>query len=539
MKKYLLLIFILSFFKINSQNIKVYSGTYKGGVAKYQYFENKDYERIFDGYFHYSSDINNTTINGNFKNNQKIGVWTYTDNVKAYNEIIKIEGKYLNDKKNGFWTYSKNQLDNKSKSYSITLNFHNDTIIGKFNIPYLKGEFDNSGKFIGIWNYKKDDTEFIAEFKDNIIIKLINRSISDGKIYFKYIPVLDSIKFDELRIKSPNKEQKAEFFFERNSFIDKSYSVYGVEYYDNLNGFELFIETVKKLFNNLDCLDEHNFSPLVNNIKLTNPEIIITKNIHKDIQITNDALNDILHGNEKKQNNNINRNERNLETRSSYSLSGRKTLNNSRPIYNCKEEGIVVVQITVDKNGNVIDAKPGVRGTTNKANCLFNQAKIAAMNTKWTTSLDGAEKQIGTIQYNFSNRFEQIENNKEINYTLLDSNKNPINKSEDIEENDVFNSAGVEVIPEFPGGPEKMKTFIKNNFIQPKEPSLNGYIITSFIVEIDGSLSDIKILKDPGFGTNQELIRVMGLFPKWKPAQQNGKKVRCSYLINLKIDNNK
>lgn len=87
---------------------------------------------------------------------------------------------------------------------------------------------------------------------------------------------------------------------------------------------------------------------------------------------------------------------------SGYALNGRKALTKPSPAYNCNEEGVVVVQITVDKNGNVIEAKPGARGTTNAANCLASQAKIAAMNTKWSASPDGTEKQVGTIRYNFS-----------------------------------------------------------------------------------------------------------------------------------------
>ncbi|MES2747458.1 MAG: energy transducer TonB [Bacteroidota bacterium] len=87
---------------------------------------------------------------------------------------------------------------------------------------------------------------------------------------------------------------------------------------------------------------------------------------------------------------------------SGYSLGNRKALTKPAPAYNCNEEGWVVVQITVDKNGNVVEAKPGARGTTNTANCLASQARIAAMKTKWEPSPDGAEKQVGTIKYNFS-----------------------------------------------------------------------------------------------------------------------------------------
>lgn len=87
---------------------------------------------------------------------------------------------------------------------------------------------------------------------------------------------------------------------------------------------------------------------------------------------------------------------------SGYSLGNRKALSKPAPVYNCNEEGVVVVLITVDKNGTVVEAKPGARGTTNTASCLASQARIAAMKTKWEASPTGAEKQVGTIRYNFS-----------------------------------------------------------------------------------------------------------------------------------------
>jgi TonB family protein len=85
-------------------------------------------------------------------------------------------------------------------------------------------------------------------------------------------------------------------------------------------------------------------------------------------------------------------------------LAGRKALTKPAPVYNCNEEGTVVVQITVNREGKVIEAKPGARGTTNTAACLASQAKIAALNTKWSPSPDGTENQVGTIKYNFSLR---------------------------------------------------------------------------------------------------------------------------------------
>jgi outer membrane biosynthesis protein TonB len=84
-----------------------------------------------------------------------------------------------------------------------------------------------------------------------------------------------------------------------------------------------------------------------------------------------------------------------------YQLGNRKALNTPKPKYTCSEEGVVVVQISVDKSGTVTNANPGVRGTTNSAKCLLEQAKIAAMNTKWQADATAAETQIGKIIYNF------------------------------------------------------------------------------------------------------------------------------------------
>ena len=84
-----------------------------------------------------------------------------------------------------------------------------------------------------------------------------------------------------------------------------------------------------------------------------------------------------------------------------YQLGNRKALNKPEPRYLCNEQGIVVVQIAVDKNGKVITANPGIKGTTNTAKCLLDQAKIAALNTKWQSDNSAPDTQIGKIIYNF------------------------------------------------------------------------------------------------------------------------------------------
>lgn len=85
-----------------------------------------------------------------------------------------------------------------------------------------------------------------------------------------------------------------------------------------------------------------------------------------------------------------------------YSLGNRKAISKPAPKYTCNEEGKVVVEVSVDRNGRTVSAIAGIKGTTNTAKCLLDQAKLAAMNTKWDASNDAPEKQVGKIVYNFN-----------------------------------------------------------------------------------------------------------------------------------------
>ncbi|WP_166926131.1 energy transducer TonB [Flavobacterium poyangense] len=87
---------------------------------------------------------------------------------------------------------------------------------------------------------------------------------------------------------------------------------------------------------------------------------------------------------------------------SGYSLGNRKALSKPAPKYTCDEAGKVVVEVTVDQTGKTISATAGIKGTTNLARCLLDQAKIAALNTKWEPDNNASAKQVGRIVYNFS-----------------------------------------------------------------------------------------------------------------------------------------
>jgi len=108
-------------------------------------------------------------------------------------------------------------------------------------------------------------------------------------------------------------------------------------------------------------------------------------------------------------------------------------------------------------------------------------------------------------------------------------------KAQPKEDNSVYNSAGIEVKPEFKGGLSKFYTYISKNYRSPDVPGLKGQVLVSFVIEKDGSITDIKVLKDIGYGSGEEAVRVLKNCPKWTPAEQNGKTVRCQFMLPLNI----
>ena len=102
------------------------------------------------------------------------------------------------------------------------------------------------------------------------------------------------------------------------------------------------------------------------------------------------------------------------------------------------------------------------------------------------------------------------------------------------EDNNIYNSAGIEVKPDFPGGLDKFYKFISRNYTAPEDCG-SGKVFVNFVVEKDGTLTDIKIGREVCPGSGKEAIRVLKSCPKWNPGEQNGKKVRVSYSIPISI----
>jgi TonB family protein len=99
-----------------------------------------------------------------------------------------------------------------------------------------------------------------------------------------------------------------------------------------------------------------------------------------------------------------------------------------------------------------------------------------------------------------------------------------------IQKREIFTA--VEQNPEFVGGQAKMYQYLGENIKYPaaaQRANISGRVFVKFVVEDDGSIGDVKVMKGIGFGCDEEAIRVVKSMPRWKPGVQNGKNVRVYY----------
>jgi len=102
----------------------------------------------------------------------------------------------------------------------------------------------------------------------------------------------------------------------------------------------------------------------------------------------------------------------------------------------------------------------------------------------------------------------------------------------------VYSFVSMETPPTYPRGIDKFYQFLDENIKYPEEAkkrNIQGNVFVSFIIEKDGSLTDIKIARKLGFGTDEEAIRVLKLSRRWNPGMKNGKPVRVKYNIPVRF----
>ncbi|PVH25894.1 energy transducer TonB [Sphingobacterium corticibacter] len=107
----------------------------------------------------------------------------------------------------------------------------------------------------------------------------------------------------------------------------------------------------------------------------------------------------------------------------------------------------------------------------------------------------------------------------------------------DADPNKIFTSVAVE--PEYPGGMAAFRKYVETSFQYPSgaiDAGVKGAVELTFVVEKDGSLTDIKVLKDLGYGTGQAGVNLLKRSKKWKPGIQNGRPVRVQYRLPISLN---
>jgi protein TonB len=160
-----------------------------------------------------------------------------------------------------------------------------------------------------------------------------------------------------------------------------------------------------------------------------------------------------------------------------------------------------------------------------------SKVKINADSTKSTNALNSESKQIST---------EKTKNEKVISMTTCYfqtpedaalKQHDTIIKEEIVTDSTVFTIA--EKMPEFPGG--DIAAYLFKNMQLPlvsrSENHIGGRVICQFVVEKDGSITNVRVVRSVDPGLDKEAIRVISSMPKWIPGEQDGKKVRVRYTL--------
>jgi len=101
-----------------------------------------------------------------------------------------------------------------------------------------------------------------------------------------------------------------------------------------------------------------------------------------------------------------------------------------------------------------------------------------------------------------------------------------------VEENKIFDM--VEEMPSFPGGPAALMQFLQSNTHYPavaQENGVQGRVTVSFVVEKDGSITDVQVARSADPSLDKEAVRVVKSMPRWTPGRQNGSTVRVKFNV--------
>ncbi len=120
--------------------------------------------------------------------------------------------------------------------------------------------------------------------------------------------------------------------------------------------------------------------------------------------------------------------------------------------------------------------------------------------------------------------------------TQVEAYTPPEEEEEDVQQQQIF--MVVEKMPSFPGGMGALMTYLATHIKYPelaKESGIQGRVFINFVVEPNGSIDHVKVLRGIGGGCDEEAVRVVKNMPKWNPGKQRGKPVRVSFNLPVKF----
>ena len=125
-----------------------------------------------------------------------------------------------------------------------------------------------------------------------------------------------------------------------------------------------------------------------------------------------------------------------------------------------------------------------------------------------------------------------VKGNDEAEGEVLKAKEVVVDEKPKEEETKVFDV--VEQMPSFPGGDAELMKFLNSHIKYPavaEENGIQGRVVATFVVERDGSITDVKVIKSVDPSLDKEAIRVLKSMPKWIPGKQNGSAVRVKYTV--------
>ena len=175
-------------------------------------------------------------------------------------------------------------------------------------------------------------------------------------------------------------------------------------------------------------------------------------------------------------------------------------------------QGKVFVGFIVEKDGSIsnVEVKRGIG-----EECDAEAVRVVENMPKWIPGKQNGEP----VRVSFM---------LPINYKIVEQPQAP---SADTAQREV-----VERMPTFPGGEEALMNFLRKNIRYPQyavDQGISGRVFVRFVVEPDGTVSNIEILRGIGGGCDEEAVRVVKMMPNWIPGEAFGKKVRVTYTLPI------